>query len=241
MNYYETDRALDDYLLFHYGSAEEVLPHSFGPADALHFPVRSVVENVAAAPRERGLDLGCAVGRSTFEMSRFCGEVIGIDSSRRFIAAAEQLRQGRKLAYRRHEEGTLFADLEARRPEAARPEIVRFETGDALNLTDNLGAFDLVHCANLLCRLTDPRKLVARLESLVRPHGILVLTTPCTWLADFTPPSNWPSGSTLEWLQSGLGAHFALMNVRDQPFLIREHARKYQWSVAQATVWSRRL
>jgi hypothetical protein len=26
----------------------------------------------------------------------------------------------------------------------------------------------------------------------------------------------------------------------DLPFLIREHARKYQWSVAEATVWRRR-
>jgi hypothetical protein len=28
--------------------------------------------------------------------------------------------------------------------------------------------------------------------------------------------------------------------VKDLPFLIREHARKFQWSVALATVWRRR-
>jgi hypothetical protein len=27
---------------------------------------------------------------------------------------------------------------------------------------------------------------------------------------------------------------------KDLPFLIREHARKFQWSVAQATLWERK-
>jgi hypothetical protein len=28
--------------------------------------------------------------------------------------------------------------------------------------------------------------------------------------------------------------------VNDLPFLIREHQRKFQWSVAEATIWRRR-
>jgi hypothetical protein len=30
-----------------------------------------------------------------------------------------------------------------------------------------------------------------------------------------------------------------LESIRDLPFLLREHARKYQWSVAQASLWRR--
>jgi len=52
-NVYETPRLLDEYLLFHYGSAEEILPHAAGPHEALDFPVRSVLENTAATPRAR--------------------------------------------------------------------------------------------------------------------------------------------------------------------------------------------
>jgi hypothetical protein len=33
---------------------------------------------------------------------------------------------------------------------------------------------------------------------------------------------------------------FDHLRTTDLPFLIREHARKFQWSVAQATVWQRR-
>ena len=36
-----------------------------------------------------------------------------------------------------------------------------------------------------------------------------------------------------------LGRGFERVRVLDLPFLIREHARKFQWSVAQASVWIR--
>ena len=90
--FYETERALSEYLLFHYGSPNEVLPWSFGPASALNYPARCVSECLSTArlsSSARALDLGCAVGRSTFELARHCAEVIGIDYSHTFIEAAE--------------------------------------------------------------------------------------------------------------------------------------------------------
>ncbi len=117
---------------------------------------------------------------------------------------------------------------------------VRFEQGDAMDLRAGLGAFDVVHAANLLCRLSDPQKLIERLPALVKPGGQLLLTTPCTWLADFTPPENWPVGSTRDWLKERLSEHFVLVHDQDLPFLIREHARKYQWSVAWGSRWVRK-
>ena len=94
MNPYESQELLDQYLLFHYGSAEEVLPYPGGPRDARDFAVRTVSENLdAATPRQRALDLGCAVGRSSFELSKFCDSVLGIDFSAAFIGAAQQLEQ----------------------------------------------------------------------------------------------------------------------------------------------------
>lgn len=241
-NIYETRHLLDEYLLFHYGTRAQILPEGApeGQAEALDFAARTVVENVTAAPRGRALDLGCAVGRSSFELSRFCDEVTGIDFSHAFVEAAARLRETGEAECRRHDEGHVFTPLTVRVPEGARPERVRFEQGDAMALRGDLGAFDLVHAANLLCRLPEPARLLARLPHLVNAGGQLVLTTPCTWLGEFTPPENWPSGPTLDWLREALGAHFTLDAVRDQPFLIRETARKFQWTRAQASVWTRR-
>ncbi len=92
---YETDRILREYRLFHYGGDKEVLPYSFGPREALGFPVRTGAECIdrdSIPAHARALDLGCSVGRSTFELARHCREVIGVDVSIAFIGAARTLR-----------------------------------------------------------------------------------------------------------------------------------------------------
>ena len=108
-----------------------------------------------------------------------------------------------------------------------------------MNLRDGLGEFDRVLAANLLCRLREPTLLLARLPDLVREGGELILTTPCTWLEEFTPRNHWPQGETLEWLKTKLKGSFDLLEEHNEPFLIRETARKFQWTVALLTKWRR--
>jgi putative 4-mercaptohistidine N1-methyltranferase len=243
MNIYETRRLLDEYLLFHYGSAEELLPWQFGPREALDFARRTVTELLAPqllpAVGATALDLGCAVGRSSFELAVCgCSEVLGMDYSQSFVDAATQLAAGQTLVYERLEEAGRKTPLQAQASLSTKSQI-SFEQADAMNLRADLGSFHVVHAANLLCRLTHPEKLLRRLPGLVKAGGQLLLTTPCTWLAEFTPPENWPTGSTFDWLKQQLEPHFALQERRDMPFLIRETARKYQWTVALGTRWVR--
>ncbi len=251
MSLYETERLLDEYLLFHYGTAEEILPYPFGPRQALGYPVRCVtdcVELAALTAGTRALDLGCAVGRAAFELARQCAEVIGIDFSRSFIAAAEELRARGERAYARRDEGELTTPLVARVPAEIERRRVRFEVGDAEALREDLGEFDVVLMANLIDRLRYPAACLARLPGLVRAGGQLVITSPYTWLTEHTPRAHWLGGfersgrrcSTLDGLSAALGASFELRTTRELPFLIREHARKFQWSVAQASLWRRR-
>ncbi len=251
IDFYETERALSEYLLFHYGSRREVLPWTFGPGDALDFPVRCVSElfDVTRLPaRARGLDLGCAVGRSAFELARHCSEVVGVDHSLRFIEVARHLQLHGTFPYTYVEEGQLSNQATASVPDDIDRRRVRFETGDAQAPRRNWGRFDVVLLANLLDRLHEPRKCLEIVPDLVAPGGQLLITTPCTWLEAYTPLPNWLGGlvrdgrsvSTRDELQHILEPDFELRRRHDLPFLIREHARKYQWSVAQATVWIRR-
>ena len=134
-NFYETDEALSEYLLFHYGTAEQLLPWAFGPREALDYPVRCVSECLDPArlpANARGLDLGCAVGRSTFELARHCREVIGIDASQRFIDVARQLQVQGSLTYGYREEGWLTSPATAVVPADIDRERVSFEQGDAV-------------------------------------------------------------------------------------------------------------
>ena len=113
-----------------------------------------------------------------------------------------------------------------------------------MDLREDLGEFDIVLAANLLCRLPDPRVFLERVPHLVKPGGQLLLTTPFSWLEQFTARDHWIGGrdeaESVEELTRLLEPHFELKLSKDLPFLIREHARKFQWSVAWGTRWVRR-
>jgi putative 4-mercaptohistidine N1-methyltranferase len=243
--FYETAKALSEYLLFHYGKPEEVLPWDFGPSDALDYPARCVSECVAAdrlAANARALDLGCAVGRSTFELARHCAEATGIDLSENFIAVAEQLQRDGQVDYSFAVEGDLGQAAVAEVPSGIDRSRVSFEQGDATFLRDGLGQFDVVLMANLIDRLPCPAKCLEQLPNLVAAGGQLIIASPCTWLEEYTPKAEWLGGQaqqTLDTLRDLLSPAFTLDGEWNLPFLIREHARKYQWSIAQATRWLR--
>tara|TARA_Y100000385_G_C12956181_1_gene577636 strand:- start:181 stop:900 length:720 start_codon:yes stop_codon:yes gene_type:complete len=235
---YESDELLSEYLLMHYGTDEQLMPWGFGPKDAVGFPVRTV-EYFPTRKCDRALDLGCAVGRSSFELSKSSAHVTGIDFSANFIAAADSLRNSGSIDYSLRETGNQSTLAKAVVPDGARPDNCKFLCGDAMNLPNDLGDFDRVHAANLVCRLPEPERLLRRLPELVKCGGHLVLATPCTWLDAFTPPSNQPDEDTFEWLKKQIGDSFELISQQNEPFLIRETARKYQWTVSLVTLWQR--
>ena len=43
-NVYETGKLIGEYLIFHYGTEDELLPYGFGPKDSLEFPSRCALE-----------------------------------------------------------------------------------------------------------------------------------------------------------------------------------------------------
>jgi len=244
---YESNLLLSQYLLFHYGSREQQLPWNDGPHEALAFPVRCVREGVdpdRLPSKRRALDVGCAVGRATFELGRIFESVTGIDYSHAFVEAASKIAEAGSLAYQFQETGTILADAAAERPEGVESDVT-FSQGDAQHLPADLGRFDCVLAANLLCRLGQPDLFLKRLPDLLEPGGQLIITTPNTWLESFTAKEFWlgatpETGEPLEALQARLLSDFELDRVWDMPFLIREHRRKYQWSVAQASRWIKR-
>ncbi len=246
-NDYESGELLSQYLIFHYGTTEDRMPWKFGPRLTESFPescVRLLLE-AGLRPDGRALDVGCAVGAAAYVLSRSMSAVRAVDTSQSFTAAAERIgREGR------HPVDLIFSGDISRRidvvlPVGAQPERVRFETGDAHALPEAWCDFDAVLACNLLCRMARPAAFLEQLPHLVRPGGLLLLTTPGTWLESCTPREFWigatpERGAPLEALKAALGDDFTLEQRVDQPFCIREHLRKYQWSVAEATLWRRK-
>lgn len=244
-SFYETDKAISEYLLFHYGEAK----HFNGPAESLDFAKRCAqLANRHPIKTGRALDLGCAVGRSACELSATFDQTLGIDFSHGLIEAAERIQSGTSVDARITTEGTLTESITLRRPEATRPEKLSFRQGDAMNLPAQIGTFDFVLMANLIDRLPDPALCLRKISAHLNPAGILAITSPYTWLQEYTPELKWLGGyerdgvaiRSYHTLQEILSSDFEELEALDMPFLIREHSRKNQYSVAHATLWRKR-
>ncbi len=241
---YESQTLLEQYLLFHYGSDEDLMPFAFGPKDSLHFPVKCIQQclDVKSLPKHaRALDLGCAVGRSSFELSRYCDDVTGIDNSKTFINAAKQIQHLGSVEFFITEEGTKRSERTVMRPVESNPERIHFHCGDVMDIFQDSKQYEVIFAANLICRLPNPLNFLNRLSGKIVPGGQLIIASPYSWLDEFTPSHLWPQDRTkpIEYIKDAIGSSFELKGIVDMPFLIREHYRKYQWGVSQNSVWKR--
>ncbi|SHJ16653.1 putative 4-mercaptohistidine N1-methyltranferase [Rubritalea squalenifaciens DSM 18772] len=236
---YESEKLLNEYLLMHYGTHEELMPWGVGSLAAHDFVSRTVTY-FSPKPVRLSLDLGCAVGKTSFLLSQSSQKVIGIDFSQNFIDAANVMKEKGSMPFRYQEEGDIYTESVARLPENVMPERVSFAQGDALNLPEGFKGFDRVHASNLLCRLPDPEKLLERLPSLLADSGEVVFATPFSWLEQYTPKEKWPQGDSWEWLKGIMEKNFTLIQDADEPFLIREHARKFQLGISKISAWKKK-
>jgi putative 4-mercaptohistidine N1-methyltranferase len=245
--YYESARGVEEYLFFHYGEAAAYLPFRGSPRAAWNYPERAVKELLdrKRLPREaRALDLGCAVGRSSFALSRVCAGVVGIDLSRAFIRAAKRVQRDGTMPFTYAVEGERRAAAILHAPKGCHPERITFRVGDAMRLSPRLGRFDVAVLLNLIDRVPDPALCLERLTERLNPGAQLIIASPYTWMTDYTPRATWLGGrdgaGTFAALRELLTPHFTLIRRRQLPFILREHARKYQWSVAEGTCWVKR-
>ena len=246
-NVYETDALVAQYCEFHYGN-EYFSVRNF-PMACVEQIMRHVQAN--GVTTARALDLGCAVGRSSFELARHFNQVDAIDFSARFIQQGVKLQATNRLRYTAAVEGDIVEYREVLLDQLGYSETkdrVHFLQGDACNLKPRFTDYNLVFAGNLIDRLYDPALFLEAIQQRLLPGGFLVLTSPYTWLEEYTEKENWLGGikvngenfTTLDALKQHLGDTFELEKVVDIPFVIRETARKFQHTVAQMTLWRKR-
>lgn len=248
-DYYETAEQVNEYLVFHYATLEQTLPWEFGPHQAFGFHTRlaECIELSRLPQNSRALDLGCSVGRTSFELSRYCSEVVGIDYSHAFVDAANSILQQGEIPLVLKREDQLGDAITNKLPDGVHPERVRFLQGDAEALPDTLGRFDVITFANVLDRLPHPRHALYKLAEITNPGAQVVICSPFTWWDEFTIPEERLGGyirngrevTSHDSIVSALEPDFMLKATDDLPFLIREHERKYHFSVAQTGIWTR--
>ena len=245
-NMYETDSLISQYLEFHFGK------EYFNIANFPKACVDKIQPLLEGSQSKRALDIGCAVGRSSFELCRYFDQVDALDFSTRFILNAINLRDNGKIRYLIDDEGELTTLKEFRLGEldlGEKVNNVEFTQGDACNLKPKYSHYDLIFAANLIDRLYEPKVFLKDMIHRLNKGGLLVITSPYTWLEEYTSKENWLGGkkingenfTTLDGLHECLDDDFELLDQPyNIPFVIRETKRKHQLTVAQMTVWKKK-
>lgn len=245
VNVYETDEIVSQYLEFHYGEEHFGVPN---------FPVaciEKIKSYIKDRKAERALDIGCATGRASFELAKIFDHVDAVDFSARLIQAPATLQDKGIQRYTIRDEGDLVSYREIKLADfdgyQAVKDKISFLQGDACNLAEKYTEYDLVFAGNLIDRLYNPRKFLDLIKGRLRPGGVIVLTSPYTWLEEFTARDKWLGGfkantgesyTTLEGLRDALAPEFEMLDApQDIPFVIRETRRKFQHTLAQMSIW----
>ncbi|KAF3481899.1 generic methyltransferase [Arthroderma uncinatum] len=243
----DTRRELDQRMLLHYGTLAETLGPAVPDTAGLslsHNYVNRVVELLVDTARAQGLqlgsalDVGCAVGGTSFALSKYFDSVIGVDQSEAFIGAASSMARAGSRIYRRLDSGGRTTNLCARLDTAAYPERVSFQAADSCALPTDLVNFDVVLLANAPpSRLSNLDAFLARLDgpdAIVRPGGLILLS-------DEVLANTMASGSSSNGSSNNrqLPAEYELLRACDLSMLIRDNERKFQHVVPRITVWQR--
>ncbi|KHT63461.1 SAM-dependent methyltransferase [Photobacterium gaetbulicola] len=245
LNIYETDELISQYLEFHYG------PEYFAVPNFCIHGVQACLREIQLAQHHRALDIGCSVGRASFELAKTFDHVDGIDFSARFIQQAYSLTEQGEKRYTIRTEGDLVEFKCVTLAELGYQDIankINFVQGDACNLKPQFSQYDLIYASNLIDRLSNPKQFLSTIHQRLNPGGYLVIASPYTWLEEYTDKANWLGGikvngenfTTLDGLTETLIPHFELVAVKEIPFVIRETKRKFQHSLSEMTIWRHR-
>ncbi|KAL3894062.1 MAG: hypothetical protein SGARI_007860, partial [Bacillariaceae sp.] len=149
---YETDASLNQYLGLHYpssnspdGTLKPILEHASAPLHALRFPQRiakwlTELSGVIDGKEEkqpsatRALDVGCAVGGSSFELALHFSAVDAFDFSSNFIQAAERMQKMEHVTFDVPLEGDISETIVAQHEPGVTETVasrVKFFVGDA--------------------------------------------------------------------------------------------------------------
>ena len=245
-NIYESDALVSQYCHFQYGE------NYFGVENFAKKCAEFAIEYAKETPMTHALDLGCATGRASFELAKGFDKVTGIDFSARFVQVGLALKNDEEIQFQRVVEGDIVAHETVTLHSLGFEEVadkVEFWQGDACNMKSHFEGYDLIMATNLIDRLYEPLLFLNDVDTRLNQGGLLILTSPYTWLEEYTKKEFWLGGykdengkevSTLEGLKTALESKFELVATHDVPFVIAETARKFQHTVSQMSVWKKR-
>lgn len=141
------------------------------------------------------LDIGCSVGRLTFEMGKTHDRAIGIDTSLSFIRAARQLMNEKRLGFDTVIEGRITQSHACGLDPEYKFRATEFIVADATALPFRSGLFATAASVNILEKVPHPlRHLEETNRILNRDRASFIFSDPFTWDERVSHPDLWIGG-----------------------------------------------
>ena len=142
------------------------------------------------------LDVGCAVGRLSFEMAATHRHVIGLDTSMAFIRQARKILGQRRVEFELIIEGHITEPRQCAFDDYPDFANVDFIVADALALPFRQRTFATVAAINLLEKVPDPLKHLTELNRVLAARAAMLLfSDPFSWDETVSSPECWLSGN----------------------------------------------
>ncbi|APJ04820.1 putative 4-mercaptohistidine N1-methyltransferase [Silvanigrella aquatica] len=244
-NPYETDEMLNMYLNFHYGKSFFDVPN--------YLKALTDIAIRHSSKFKKALDIGCSVGRASFELSQYFEHTDALDYSNQFIQTAKKIQSNEAVYYTNLIEGEISeyknVNIKSFISDTTKIKNILFNKSDACYLEQSFSNYDLILAANLLDRLKEPALFLKGISQRMNSDGVFILSSPYTWMEKYTDKKNWLGGITPQG--SIITSYDALKNIlskeftevqppSDIPYIIQETSREYQLGIAELTVWRKK-
>jgi putative 4-mercaptohistidine N1-methyltranferase len=212
--------------------------------------VQRVLSHIERYPKRRALDVGCGVGRSSFELARQFDEVVGVDTSSLVILGAQRLKESGVLSYTSFEEGEIAVKKEIRLNKFGLEHAskkVNFWQMDLHTLNPVFCDFDLIMLHRTIESVPAPADLLKMLMERLSPHGLLTVISSYGWREEITPKDAWLGGrGSVDSPQKGLDAlkdvlyPMQLLAVEEIPCVEQFDDRHSRYALTQMSIWYRK-
>ena len=186
---------LSTYCRSHYGDLDPVTPL---PADlalpALIARGISLLSSPDTRPEGPWIDIGCSVGRGTFELAAATGDlVLGVDLNMGMLRIARQVARTGRVRHPLRRAGVVYdwrefdVDVPACAP-------VEFWACDAMALPFANDSFAGALSCNVLDCVASPVAHLMEVGRIIAPAGQAIISSPYDWSSNATPLEAWIGG-----------------------------------------------
>ncbi len=247
VNHYETNKDVCQQLDSHYGNNNPLSQKNY------HSQItNAVVELVKRyqCSTAKFLDLGCSVGRSSFELAPYFEQIDGVDFSARYIQHGVKLLQGNSVRYIIENEGDIvdFNEISLAGLGLQKPSNLIFSQGDAVNLKSVFKDYDVILVQHVLENCYNPKLFLASIHQRLNEHGLLFLLSNYHFNQATTEKSNWLGGvkvngenvTGFDGVEQILVEQFDLLTQRELTRPLKVNKRNFLVNNIHLTLWKKR-